>query len=139
RRAEQVEQHLTMRVRRSGLPGLFQGYRFGAPYDEMFNRSGAPHAHCQVLLDLLRAATPAALDRYQLEADKAFLTQGITFTVYGDQQGTERIFPFDLLPRIITAEEWRRLERGLTQRLTAINLFLKDVYHDGRILTDGVV
>jgi uncharacterized circularly permuted ATP-grasp superfamily protein len=74
-----------------------------------------------------------------MEADKAFLQQGITFTVYGDNQGTERIFPFDLVPRIITAPEWRTLERGLTQRLTAINLFLKDIYHDERILSEGVV
>jgi uncharacterized circularly permuted ATP-grasp superfamily protein len=75
----------------------------------------------------------------QTEADRAFLTQGITFTVYGDDQGTERIFPYDLLPRIVTASEWRTIERGLTQRLTAVNLFLADVYHDGRILTERVV
>ena len=79
------------------------------------------------------------LRRRQIEADRAFLTQGITFTVYGDEQGTERIFPFDLLPRIVTAREWDTLERGLTQRLTAINLFLKDIYHEGRILAEGVV
>src|SRR6185369_14483303 len=70
---------------------------------------------------------------------RAFLTQGITFTVYGDMQGTERIFPYDLLPRIITAAEWRTLERGLAQRLTAINMFLKDVYHEGRIFSEGIV
>ena len=75
----------------------------------------------------------------QLEADRAFLTQGITFTVYGDDQGTERIFPFDLLPRIITSREWDTLERGLAQRLTAVNLFLKDIYHEGRILAERVV
>ncbi|HVQ15883.1 MAG TPA: circularly permuted type 2 ATP-grasp protein, partial [Vicinamibacterales bacterium] len=74
-----------------------------------------------------------------LEADRAFLTQGITFTVYGDDQGTERIFPFDLLPRIITSREWDTLERGLAQRLTAVNLFLKDIYHEGRILAERVV
>src|SRR5215468_7408010 len=79
------------------------------------------------------------LSQRQMEADKAFLTQGITFTVYGDNQGTERIFPFDLVPRMITASEWDTLERGLTQRLTAINLFIKDVYHEGRILAEGVV
>jgi len=121
------------------LPSLFKGYRLGAAYDEMFDRDGHPLPHCRVLMDVLKAASPAALDRYQLEADKAFLTQGITFTVYGDQEGTERIFPFDLLPRIITAAEWKMIERGLTQRLTAINLFLKDVYHEGRILAEGVV
>ena len=79
------------------------------------------------------------LRRRQTDADRAFLAQGITFTVYGDEQGTERIFPFDLLPRIVTAREWETLERGLTQRITAINLFLKDVYHEGRILAEGVV
>ena len=65
--------------------------------------------------------------------------QGITFTVYGQKDGTERIFPYDLIPRIITAGEWEMIERGLTQRITALNLFLKDIYSDGRILADGVV
>ena len=65
--------------------------------------------------------------------------QGITFTVYGNDKGTERIFPHDLLPRIITATEWERIERGLTQRITALNLFLKDVYHEEKIIEDGVV
>jgi uncharacterized circularly permuted ATP-grasp superfamily protein len=111
----------------------------GAAFDEMFARSGDPHAHCRALLEVLRSCTPGELEQYQTEADKAFLTQGITFTVYGDEQGTERIFPFDLLPRIITAAEWQTLEGGLTQRLTAVNLFLKDVYHEGRILAEGIV
>jgi uncharacterized circularly permuted ATP-grasp superfamily protein len=118
---------------------LFSGYAIGAPFDEMFARSGDPHSHCRALLEVLRSSTPEELEQYQTEADKAFLTQGITFTVYGDEQGTERIFPFDLLPRIITASEWRTLERGLTQRLNAVNLFLKDVYHEGRILAEGIV
>ena len=119
--------------------GLFAGYDLDAAYDEMFDQDGQARAHCRALFDDLRVATPADLGQRQIEADKAFLTQGITFTVYGDDQGTERIFPFDLLPRIIAAAEWRTLERGLTQRLTAINLFLKDVYHEGRILAEGVV
>jgi uncharacterized circularly permuted ATP-grasp superfamily protein len=119
--------------------GLFAGYDLDAAYDEMFDQDGQARAHCRTLFDDLRVATPADLGQRQIEADRAFLTQGITFTVYGDDQGTERIFPFDLLPRIITAAEWQTLERGLTQRLTAINLFLKDVYHDGRILAEGVV
>ena len=124
----------------SSLPraGLFSDYRLDAAYDEMFGRNGA-WPHCQPLFDDLRTATRAELNERQVEADRAFLTQGITFTVYGDDQGTERIFPFDLLPRIITAAEWATVERGLTQRLTAINLFLKDVYHDGRILAEGIV
>src|SRR5204862_866238 len=69
----------------------------------------------------------------------SFLHQGITFTVYGNEQGTERVFPNDLLPRIISGDEWHIIERGLTQRITALNLFLQDIYHQGRILADGVV
>ena len=72
-------------------------------------------------------------------SDFSFMNQGITFTVYGDEQGTERTFPFDLLPRILTAGEWDKIERGLTQRLTALNRFLHDIYHDGHIFKDGVV
>ena len=118
---------------------LFSEYRLGSAYDEMFDTSGEPRAHCRALMDGLRAASSTELGQHQKEADRAFLTQGITFTVYGDNEGTERIFPYDLLPRIISAQEWETLERGLTQRLTAINLFLKDVYHDQRILVEGVV
>jgi len=119
--------------------GLFSEYGQHRAYDEMFDFSGAARPHCTALFDELRQATPDQLTELQLEADKAFLTQGITFTVYGDEQGTERIFPFDLVPRLIPAAEWQTLERGLTQRLTAINMFLKDVYHEGRILAEGVV
>src|SRR6185436_4768435 len=72
-------------------------------------------------------------------ADIGFLNQGITFTVYGHDEGTEKIFPYDLLPRIITSSEWATIERGLTQRITALNLFLKDIYHDGKILNDGII
>jgi uncharacterized circularly permuted ATP-grasp superfamily protein len=121
------------------LGTLFDGYRIGPAFDEMFNAIGEPHPHCVGLVEGLRSASAAELEQYQLEADKAFLTQGITFTVYGDEQGTERIMPFDLLPRIITAGDWQTLERGLTQRLTAVNLFLKDVYHEGRILAEGII
>ena len=107
--------------------------------DEMFQADGGARPHCLRLLEDLLAISEAELRQHQSEADKTFLARGITFTVYGDDQGTERIFPYDLLPRIITAAEWRTLERGLTQRLTAINLFLKDVYHDGRIFAEGIV
>src|SRR5262245_61133424 len=118
---------------------LFSNYLLDTAYDEMFDRTGEPRPHCQEFFEILLAASIPELREYQSEAEKAFLTQGITFTVYGDTQGTERIFPYDLLPRVITATEWRVLERGLTQRLTAINLFLKDIYHQGRILAEGVV
>ena len=77
--------------------------------------------------------------RRKQAADISFLHQGITFTVYGREEGTERIFPNDLLPRIITSAEWETIERGLTQRITALNLFLRDIYHEGRSLKAGVV
>jgi uncharacterized circularly permuted ATP-grasp superfamily protein len=80
--------------------------------------------------------TAADFSRRRQAADAAFLYQGITFTVYGQDQGIERIFPFDLVPRIIPAAEWRRLEEGLTQRVTALNLFLNDIYHEQRILRE---
>ncbi|HEX4348031.1 MAG TPA: circularly permuted type 2 ATP-grasp protein [Vicinamibacterales bacterium] len=118
---------------------LFSSYRIGGAYDEMFGEDGEPRAHCRALYEDLLASSLTELRQRQSEADKAFLTQGITFTVYDDDQGTERIFPYDLLPRVITGAEWNTLERGLTQRLTAINLFLKDIYHDARILDEGIV
>src|SRR5260370_15228947 len=71
-------------------------------------------------------------------ADNAFLTQGVTFTVYNDQEGKERIFPFDLIPRIIPRAEWEQVERGLSQRITALNMVLDDIYHEQKIVSDGV-
>jgi uncharacterized circularly permuted ATP-grasp superfamily protein len=118
---------------------LFSSYLLDHAYDEMFEPSGAARPQCRALLEALLSAALPELRQHQADAEKSFLAQGITFTVYGDEQGTERIFPYDLLPRVITAAEWRTLERGLTQRLTAINLFLKDVYHEERILKEGVV
>jgi uncharacterized circularly permuted ATP-grasp superfamily protein len=126
---------------RPGPPAtsLFSQYAIDAAFDEMFDAEWRARAHYRALIDELLVASPEELRQRQLEADRAFLTQGITFTVYGDDQGTERIFPFDLLPRILTGREWDTLERGLAQRLTAINLFLKDIYNEGRILAERVV
>jgi hypothetical protein len=91
------------------------------------------------LFERLGQVDPAELRQRQSAADLAFLNQGITFTVYGQKDGTERIFPYDLLPRILTAGEWEVIERGLTQRITALNLFLKDIYGEARILREGIV
>ncbi|MFL6333615.1 MAG: circularly permuted type 2 ATP-grasp protein [Pyrinomonadaceae bacterium] len=110
-----------------------------APYDEMFGADGRCRPQYQALYKRLDEIPREELNRRQHAADLSFLHQGITFTVYGRDEGTERIFPYDLLPRIITGAEWETLERGLTQRIRALNLFLKDIYHDGRILKDGVV
>jgi uncharacterized circularly permuted ATP-grasp superfamily protein len=121
------------------VPGPFQRYQLDGCYDEMFVAPGQPRPHYQRLFDRLLELPADTLRKRQRDADTAFLQQGITFTVYGDRSGTERIFPYDLLPRVLTAAEWRTIERGLTQRLTALNLFLADIYHDARILAEGVV
>ena len=76
---------------------------------------------------------------YEHAAEKALLKMGITFSVYGDEQGTERIFPFDIVPRIIPPNEWVNLEAGLKQRIQALNLFIDDVYHDQRIIKEGLI
>src|SRR5262245_27228139 len=119
--------------------GLFPQYGLDECYDEMFDASGTPRPPYDVLHRRLLELSSTELRRRQQSADSAFLHQGVTFTVYGDEQGTERIFPYDLLPRIITAREWETIERGLIQRLTALNLFLKDIYQEERILKEGIV
>lgn len=121
----------------SALP--FVNYQLDGAYDEMFDAAGAPRPQYNTLYQRLRELAPVELTQRQQTADIAFLNQGITFTVYGADEGTERIFPYDLLPRILTAAEWATLEKGLTQRITALNLFLKDIYHDEKILKDGLV
>ncbi|MBI1764902.1 MAG: circularly permuted type 2 ATP-grasp protein [Acidobacteria bacterium] len=121
------------------LAAPFGNYQLDAAYDEMFAAATEPRPQYQQLYHRLLELQPAELKQRQQLADLAFLNQGITFTVYGSDEGTERIFPYDLLPRIITADEWTQLERGLTQRITALNLFLQDLYHDEKILKDGVV
>src|SRR4030081_1601760 len=123
---------------RSGAKALHR-YEFNGAYDEMFSAVDHPRQHYQGLYDLLLRLPVEEMRRKKQSADLSFLHQGITFTVYGRDEGTERIFPHDLLPRIITAAEWETIERGLTQRITALNLFLKDVYHEGKIIDDGVV
>ncbi len=121
------------------LPPSFVNYQMDTAYDEMFASPGVPRDHYRALQQTLLKLPPEELRRSQQAADLAFLHEGITFTVYGSKEGTERIFPNDLLPRIITAREWAKIEKGLTQRLTALNLFLRDIYHEGRILADKIV
>src|SRR5579863_5067317 len=123
----------------SALPAPFQDYGLDDAYDEMVAPDGSPRPQYEHLYQALRELPAGELRRRKQVADLSFLHQGITFTVYGREEGTERIFPNDLLPRILTSEEWSPIERGLAQRITALNLFLKDLYHEGRILNDGVV
>jgi uncharacterized circularly permuted ATP-grasp superfamily protein len=108
-------------------------------YDEMFGADGASRSGYRSLYQRLLELPADELTRRQHAADLAFLHQGITFTVYGNDAGTERIFPYDLLPRIITADEWHTVEQGLSQRIRALNLFMKDIYNEGRILAQGIV
>src|SRR5712691_328227 len=121
------------------LPAPFNQYELDDAHDEMVDCSGSVRPHYEHLYQELLEVQAGELRRRQQVSDLSFLHQGITFTVYGREEGTERIFPNDLLPRILTSDEWSRIERGLTQRITALNLFLKDLYHEGRILNDGVV
>ncbi|MDZ4717977.1 MAG: circularly permuted type 2 ATP-grasp protein [Roseiflexaceae bacterium] len=118
---------------------MFESYQFDQAYDEMFVSSDDPRLPYQTLYERLQELTPEALHQRQQAADLMFLNQGITFTVYGNEAGIERVWPYDLLPRIVTNSEWSVVERGLTQRITALNLFLNDIYHAGKILQDGVV
>ncbi|HEY2154150.1 MAG TPA: circularly permuted type 2 ATP-grasp protein, partial [Isosphaeraceae bacterium] len=109
------------------FPAPFEQYELGGgPFDEMFGDDGVPRESYRQLHARLVDLAPEELKRRQQDADLSFLHQGITFTVYGRDEGTEKIFPYDLLPRIITASEWATIERGLVQRITALNLFLKD-------------
>jgi uncharacterized circularly permuted ATP-grasp superfamily protein len=121
-------------------PGLMHSYEVGDFFDEMFLANGQPRPHYEQLHTRLADMTVDAFNERRGDADISFLYQGITFTVYGQQtDGIERIFPFDLIPRIIPAAEWEHLSRGLVQRITALNRFLFDIYHDQRILKDKIV
>ena len=119
--------------------GLTAGYDLGAFYDEMFESSGRPRPHYAPLAERLEAMSAAQLEERIRVANAFFLTQGISFTVYGDDEGTDRIFPFDLVPRIVPRTSGTTIERGLVQRLRALNLFLDDIYHRQQILEAGVV
>lgn len=114
----------------------FDKYILDDAYDEMFEPGGRARPHYEALYQRILDMTGEELEQRQQAADLSFLHQGITFTVYGRTEGTERIFPYDLLPRIITNSEWSTIESGLAQRITALNLFLQDIYHDQRILKD---
>jgi uncharacterized circularly permuted ATP-grasp superfamily protein len=108
-------------------------------FDEMMDGDGKIRSHYRQFCSLFESMKADEFEEKRHSIDLAFLRQGITFNVYGDSQGAERIFPFDLVPRIIPAAEWERLERGLIQRITALNLFLKDIYHEQKIIKDGII
>jgi uncharacterized circularly permuted ATP-grasp superfamily protein len=121
------------------MDGMLNGYEVGDFFDEMYSAPGTVRPHYALLAQRFAAMHDEEFKRKALLAENSYRTQGITFTVYSGDEGTERIFPFDLIPRIIPGAEWEHIERGLTQRLTALNLFLHDIYHDQRILKEKVI
>ncbi len=120
---------------------LFDSYKTDGFFDEMFGNGGgdAPRDHYGQIWDRFSVMNDEELQGKKGALDRSFLVNGITFTVYSDNAGTERIFPFDPIPRIIPPSEWETVETGLIQRITALNLFLYDVYHEAKIVKDGIV
>ena len=117
----------------------FQDYQIEGFYDEMFDEQLQPRPGAQALFDRFSHLPLEELKQRQQSAEKSLLQMGITFSVYGDEQGTERIFPFDIVPRIIAENEWKQIEAGLKEGVQALNLFINDVYHDQNILEDGII
>jgi len=115
------------------------GYDTGGFYDEIFDQAGHVRPEARLLLDTIGSLGEGQLQRCQQAAERILVQLGITFNVYGDSAGTERPFPFDLVPRIVRAEEWDWIERGLKQRIHALNAFIDDIYHGQRILKDKVI
>ena len=110
-----------------------------AAYDEAFDRSAAPRSHYRPLVTTLESFTLTEIARRERLQKISLVDQGITFTVYGEKDGLERIFPFDFVPRIIPAREWELIEAGLIQRVTALNLFIADIYQEQKCLRDKVI
>lgn len=120
--------------------GLFDGYELLADtFDEFFAQPGKPHAAVESVVQRLERLSRGEYRALQTLADKTFLRSGVTFSVYSGQADPDRIFPFDLIPRIVPGAEWAVLERGLVQRIRALNAFLVDVYGEQRILREGKV
>jgi uncharacterized circularly permuted ATP-grasp superfamily protein len=119
---------------------LLKGYAaLPGAYDELVDDAGAPRPHARVATEMLEGLTPEAFQRCQSLAELSLVQQGVTFSVYSDQRGTEKVMPVCLVPRVMGAGEWARVERGLVQRLTALELFLDDVYGAQRTMREGVV
>jgi len=119
---------------------LFEDYQLHPKaWDELFLNQKKPHPHSRLVVERLGQLQPEEFLERRAGADLVFINQGITFSVYADRRGVEKIFPFDLIPRPVAAGEWVTMETGLLQRIRALNLFLYDVYHDRRIFRDKVI
>jgi len=117
----------------------FTTYDPGDFYDELIDADGKPRPGAQLLVDKIESLPPGDLTMRQKAAETLLLKMGITFNVYGRDEGTEKIFPFDIIPRIVPASDWQQIESGLKQRIFALNEFLQDIYNDKKILKDKVV
>lgn len=134
-----MNEQMMMESAASKVPLNLDAYQTDEFFDELFDAEGRPREMAKPLLDRLGTMPLDELRQRQAMAVRMFLNLGVTFNVYGDRGGSERIFPFDLVPRIVEAREWAWIERGLRQRIRALNMFIDDVYHDQRIVKDGVV
>jgi len=108
-------------------------------YDELIDADGTPRPGAQLLVDKIESLPPGDLVMRQKAAETMLLKMGITFNVYGREEGTEKIFPFDIIPRIVSGDDWQQIESGLKQRIFALNEFIQDVYNDRKILKDKVI
>ncbi len=108
-------------------------------FDEVISKEGAPRPHYDKMLHRFGQFSIDDIKARREIVNIFFRNQGITFTVYGEDEGVERLFPFDLIPRVLPAHEWQSIEKGLMQRITALNAFLNDIYHDQKILKDKVI
>lgn len=117
----------------------FRDYKLEDHFDEVFTPEGEARAGAKLLVQIIESLPEGELLRRQRAAETTLLQMGITFSVYGDRAGTEKIWPFDLMPRIVEAGEWDWIERGLKQRILALNLFIDDIYHDQKVIKDKVV
>lgn len=117
----------------------FASYDVGSFYDEFLTDAKVARPGASNLMHSIQSLPPGEFVRRQAAAERVLMQMGITFNVYGEQAGVEKIFPFDIVPRIVSAIEWSRLEKGLKQRIHALNLFVDDIYHEQKILNDGVM
>ena len=108
-------------------------------WDEMYNNPSDIRSQYKIINEYLKSTSPEMLFKKEELSKQLFMNQGVTFTVYNDNEGIEKIFPFDIVPRIITSSEWEKIDRGIKQRLKALNLFIKDIYHEQYIIEDGII
>ena len=119
--------------------GLFANYDRAGFFCEMFGGSAEPAAHTDAIRDRMRNMKVSTLQRRAQLSDRELYNLGITFTVYSDRNAIDRVLPFDVIPRVLSRDDWSHIERGCVQRVAALNRFLHDVYHEQHILNDGTV